>query len=66
LQEISGMDGEVVTMSELFGFRRVGTDADGNVVGNLEATGVVPAFHKRATLRGIDLPVSVFALPARR
>jgi pilus assembly protein CpaF len=66
LQELSGMEGDVVTMSELFTFRRTGIDADRNVVGSLEATGVVPAFHKRLTLRGIDLPVSVFALPAQR
>lgn len=66
IQEISGMEGEVITMSEIFTYRRAGVDAQGNVLGRLEATGVVPAFHKRSAVRGIDLPVSVFALPDNR
>jgi pilus assembly protein CpaF len=66
LQEISGMEGDIITMSELFTFRRSGVDTDGNIQGRLEATGVVPAFHQRVTMRGIALPVSVFALPGRQ
>jgi pilus assembly protein CpaF len=66
VQEISGMEGEVITMSEIFTFRRTGIDTEGNIQGQLEATGVVPAFHKRAALRGIDLPIGVFALPGDR
>jgi pilus assembly protein CpaF len=66
VQEISGMEGDIITMSEIFTFRRTGVDAEGNILGRLEATGVVPAFHKRAAVRGIDLPVSVFALPDNR
>jgi pilus assembly protein CpaF len=66
VQEISGMEGDIITMSEIFTFRRTGVDAEGNILGRLEATGVMPAFHKRAAVRGIDLPVSVFALPDNR
>jgi pilus assembly protein CpaF len=66
VQEISGMEGEIITMSEIFTYRRTGVDAQGNIQGRLEATGVVPAFHQRAAVRGIDLPVSVFALPDNR
>ncbi len=66
IQEISGMEGDIISMSEIFTFRRTGVDAEGNVQGRLEATGVVPAFHKRVAVRGIDLPVSVFALPDNR
>ena len=66
IQEISGMEGEVITMSEIFTYRRTGVDAQGNFLGRLEATGAVPAFHQRAAVRGIDLPVSVFALPDNR
>jgi pilus assembly protein CpaF len=66
IQEISGMEGEIISMSEIFTFRRTGVDAEGNIQGRLEATGVVPAFHKRVSVRGIDLPVSVFALPDNR
>ena len=66
VQEISGMEGDIITMSEIFTFRRSGVDAEGNVQGRLEATGVVPAFHQRVAVRGIDLPVSAFALPDGR
>ncbi len=66
IQEISGMEGDVITMSELFTFRRTGLDADGTVQGQLEATGVVPAFHQRVNVRGIALPIGVFALPSHR
>ncbi len=66
IQEISGMEGDVITMSELFTFRRTGVDGEGNVQGQLEATGVVPAFHQRVNVRGVSLPIGVFALPERR
>src|SRR5216684_2225301 len=66
IQEISGMEGDIISMSEIFSFRRTGVDPEGNILGRLEATGVVPAFHKRVAVRGIDLPVSVFALPDNR
>src|ERR1700693_4916676 len=66
VQEISGMEGDIITMSKIFTFRRSGVDAEGNVQGRLEATGVVPAFHQRVAVRGIDLPISAFALPDGR
>jgi pilus assembly protein CpaF len=61
LQEINGMEGDVVTMSEIFTFERRGVDAEGNVKGELRPTGVVPAFQKRLARRGIDLPASLFS-----
>ncbi len=67
LQEINGMEGDVITMSEIFTFERTGLDKDGNVLGQLRATGIIPAFFKRLSLRGIDLPIDVFTpAPARR
>ena len=66
VQEINGMEGDIITMSEIFTFRRTGMDAERNILGAIESTGVVPAFHQRLVMRGIDLPVSVFALPAGR
>jgi pilus assembly protein CpaF len=62
LQEINGMEGEVVTMSEIFAFERRGLDANGNVLGELKATGVVPAFQRRLAGRGLELPVSLFSV----
>jgi pilus assembly protein CpaF len=60
LQEINGMEGDIITMSELFKFERTGMDEDGNVLGSLKATGIIPSFHKQLQAKGIDLPVSVF------
>jgi pilus assembly protein CpaF len=60
VQEINGMEGEIITMSEIFAFRRSGVDEQGNILGALAPTGVVPGFHKRLTVRGINLPTSVF------
>ena len=60
VQEINGMEGDIITMTELFTFQREGMDEEGNVNGKLRATGIVPAFHKNLSHRGIDLPIEVF------
>jgi pilus assembly protein CpaF len=60
VQEINGMEGEIITMSELFKFERQGIDEDGNVLGSLRATGIIPAFQKDLRAKGIDLPVELF------
>ena len=60
VQEINGMEGDIITMSELFTFDREGIDSDGKVVGNIKATGVVPGFYKNLAPRGIDLPIETF------
>ena len=62
LQEINGMEGDIITMSELFTFKREGLDEEGMVKGELIPTGIVPAFHKDLKRRGIDLPVSLFGM----
>jgi pilus assembly protein CpaF len=61
LQEINGMEGEIITMSELFRFEREGVGEDGAVMGRLQSTGIVPGFHKKLMARGIDLPIEVFS-----
>jgi len=60
LQEINGMEGDVVTMSELFKFERERIDENGKVIGKLKPTGIVPGFHKLLGPRGIDLPIETF------
>jgi pilus assembly protein CpaF len=62
LSEINGMEGDIITMSELFSFKREGLDEDGMVMGELLPTGIVPSFHKELKRRGINLPVSLFGL----
>jgi pilus assembly protein CpaF len=60
IQEINGMEGDVITMSELFRFDRRGVNADGVVQGELKATGIVPAFHKALHAKAIELPMKLF------
>ena len=60
LQEITGMEGEVITMQEIFHFERYGVDKDGQVLGELVPTGIRPHFAKRLKLAGIELPSQLF------
>ncbi|ADE14577.1 type II secretion system protein E [Nitrosococcus halophilus Nc 4] len=60
LQEIQGMEGDVITMSEIFKFHRQGIDGDGNVQGRFQSTGLVPKFHERLRQRGIELDFDLF------
>lgn len=61
IQEINGMEGNTVTMTEIFTFNRTGLDANGNVQGEHASTGIVPGFYTRLKQRGIELPLEVFA-----
>lgn len=61
MQEINGMEGEIITMSELFHFERQGVDEDGKVLGSVKSTGIVPGFYKTLAARGIHLPIEVFS-----
>ena len=60
IQEINGMEGEVITMSEIFHFQRQGIDENGNILGYYTATGVVPQSHDQLVKRGLDLPFELF------
>jgi pilus assembly protein CpaF len=60
LAEINGMEGEIITMSDIFAFRREGLDGDGNVLGRLQPTGIVPSFHKTLASKGINIPIESF------
>ena len=61
LQEITGMEGDVVTMQEIFTFRRRGVDGEGRVLGRFEATGIRPRFAERLMMRGVPLSNDLFA-----
>jgi pilus assembly protein CpaF len=60
VSEINGMEGDVITMSELFKFERKGIDKEGGVIGALKATGIIPSFQQQIVRRGIELPVELF------
>jgi pilus assembly protein CpaF len=60
LAEISGMEGDIITMSELFAFQREGVADDGAVLGALRPTGIIPAFQRVLAAKGIDMPIELF------
>ena len=60
VQELNGMEGDIITTTELFAFERRGVDAEGNVLGELRSTGMVPGFLKDVHSRGIELPIDLF------
>ena len=65
IQELTGMEGEVINMQEIFAFKRTGLDPNGNVRGYFCATGVRPKFVERLQAFGINLPDQLYD-PARR
>lgn len=65
IQEITGMEGEVITMQEVFAFHQTGVNAAGQVAGYFAATGVRPRFVERLHTFGIELPEILFD-PTRR
>lgn len=60
VQEINGMEGEIITMTEIFTFERRGIGEHGEVIGDYRPTGMVPAFRDVLAKRGIDLPINLF------
>jgi len=60
LQEITGMEGNVITMQEIFSFQQSGLDADGKMRGRYRFHGVRPRFMERFKLSGIQIPQDVF------
>jgi pilus assembly protein CpaF len=60
LQEITGMEGEVVSMQEIFRFRRESTDAEGRIHGHYVTTGIRPKFVSEFQARNIHVPEGIF------
>jgi len=60
LQEITGIEGDVITMQEIFRFEQTGLDPDGSVQGQFVATGIRPKFMQRLVTRGIAFSDKLF------
>lgn len=60
VQEITGMESDVVNMQEIFTFKRTGVDAEGRVKGHFCATGVRPHFCERLQSFGLSVPDRLF------
>ncbi|MBN1878271.1 MAG: CpaF family protein [Anaerolineae bacterium] len=64
ITEIQGMEGDVITMADIFKFEQTGLE-DGKIIGRLRPTGIRPKFMERIEHAGIHLPASVFGVAQR-
>jgi len=60
VSEVTGIEGDVIQMQEIFRYNRTGTSEDGSVQGNFQATGVRPKFLSDLAARGISVPSAYF------
>ena len=60
ISEITGMEGETITMQEIFMYERTGVDREGKVIGRFKPTGIRPRFAERLKAYGLQLPRVLF------
>jgi pilus assembly protein CpaF len=60
ITEVTGMEGEIITLQDLFVFEKRGMDPDGKVVGRFAATGIRPKFYEKLLSAGIRLRQDLF------
>ncbi len=65
ITEVSGMEGDVITMTDIFQFEQSGYE-DGKVIGRLRPTGLRPKFIDKIEVAGIHLPATIFGIGERR
>ena len=60
ISEITGMEGDIITMQEIYAFEKVGVTQEGKALGRFRATGVRPKLCERLKASGINLPGTMF------
>ncbi|MDE2383165.1 MAG: CpaF family protein [Alphaproteobacteria bacterium] len=60
ISEITGIEGDIIQMQEIFKFTRTGTTEDGAIIGAYKATGLRPKFMPELVARGLDVPTAYF------
>jgi pilus assembly protein CpaF len=60
ITEVTGMEGEVVTLQDLFVFEKRGMSPEGRIIGRFAATGIRPKFYDRVRAAGMPLPHDLF------
>ncbi|WP_371154786.1 CpaF family protein [Jannaschia sp. 2305UL9-9] len=60
ISEVTGMEGEVITMQEIFRYERLGLEPDGTIIGRFTATGIRSHYSDRFKAWGYDLPSSIY------
>ncbi len=61
--EITGLEGDIVQMQEIFTYNQQGIDPDDRVIGDFRATGRIPEFYEGLRQRGLQVDMSIFATP---
>ncbi|NLJ41510.1 MAG: CpaF family protein, partial [Clostridiales bacterium] len=60
ISEIVGMEGDIITLQDIFIYEQSGVDEKGNVIGRFRATGIVPTFYDVFKTRGINISSGLF------
>ena len=60
ISEITGMEGDTITLQDIFIFEKMGVKEDGKVLGGFRTTGLRPKFAEQLVASGIELPVDLF------
>lgn len=60
ITEVTGMEGEVISMQEIFRYERLGLESNGKIIGRFNATGIRSAYSDRFRQWGYDLPSSIY------
>lgn len=60
ITEVSGMEGSVITLQEIFSMEKLGLDKEGKVLGRFRSTGIRPRFVEKLTAQGIAVPTQLF------
>ncbi len=60
LTEVQGMEGDVITLQDVFVFEQTGRDEEGRILGSLRPTGIRPKFLEKLSANGINVPNEIF------
>jgi pilus assembly protein CpaF len=60
IAEVTGMEGDIITMQDIFVFQKKGIGPNGQVLGEFMATGIRPKFAERLLVAGFRLPMDMF------
>lgn len=60
LTEVQGMEGDVITLQDIFVFEQTGKDENGKIIGRVKATGIRPKFLEKLAANGINVPNEIF------
>lgn len=61
ISEVAGMEGDVITLQDIFVFEKQGIDPNGKVLGHFRATGIRPKFSDKLVLAGVEVPEDLFS-----